>query len=77
MNMMRTMKLGFTAMLLITVSGLFAQTVQEGKRLLFMHRYQSAKTTLEKVVAGAPTSAEAIYWLAQAHFELKDVQKKF
>jgi len=71
--MMRTMKLGFTAMLLITVSGLFAQTVQEGKRLLFMHRYQSAKTTLEKVVAGAPTSAEAIYWLAQAHFELKDL----
>jgi tetratricopeptide (TPR) repeat protein len=67
------MKLGFTAMLLITVSGLFSQTVQEGKRLLFMHRYQSAKTTLEKVVAAAPTNAEAIYWLAQAQFELKDL----
>jgi tetratricopeptide (TPR) repeat protein len=67
------MKLGFTAMLLITVSGLFSQTVQDGKRLLFMHRYQSAKGTLEKVVAAAPTNAEAIYWLAQAQFELKDL----
>ena len=57
---MRTMKLGFTAMLLITVTGLFSQTVQEGKRLLFMHRYHSAKMTLEKVVAAAPTNAEAI-----------------
>ncbi len=71
--MMRTMKLGFTAILLITVSGLFSQTVQDGKRLLFMHRYQSAKMTLEKVVAAAPTNAEAIYWLAQAQFELKDL----
>jgi len=71
--MMRTMKLGFTAMLLITVTGLFSQTVQEGKRLLFMHRYHSAKMTLEKVVAAAPTNAEAIYWLAQAHFEHKDL----
>ena len=71
--MMRTMKLGFTAMFLITVTGLFSQTVQEGKRLLFMHRYQSAKTTLEKVVTAAPTNAEGIYWLAQAQFELKDL----
>ncbi len=71
--MMRTMKLVFTAILLITVSGLFSQTVQEGKRLLFMHRYQSAKSTLEKVVAAAPTNAEAIYWLAQSQFELKDL----
>ncbi len=71
--MMRTMKLVFTAVFLMTVNGLFSQTVQEGKRLLFMHRYPSAKSTLEKVVAAAPTNAEAIYWLAQAYFELKDL----
>lgn len=71
--MMRTMKFVFTAMLLMTMNGLFSQTVQEGKRLLFMNRHQAAKLVFEKIVSDAPTNPEAIYWLAQAHFELKDL----
>jgi Flp pilus assembly protein TadD len=39
---------------------------------LLSQRYRSAKETLEKVVAGAPTNAEAIYWLAQVNFESKN-----
>ena len=50
-----------------------AQTIQDGKKLLLQQRYQSAKSTMEKVVAAGPTNPESIYWLSQVLLEMKDV----
>ncbi|NBO49238.1 MAG: hypothetical protein EBU80_05845 [Chitinophagia bacterium] len=66
------MKIRFVIAALFLASAVSAQTVQEGRKLLLSQRYRSAKETLEKVVAGAPTNAEAIYWLAQVNFESKN-----
>lgn len=57
---------------LFLTSAVAAQTLQDGKKLLLSQRYRTAKETMEKVVAAAPTNAEAIYWLAQVHFESKN-----
>lgn len=51
---------------------LFAQTLQDGKRLLLHHRYHAAQKSFEHLVAASPADAEALYWLSQAHFENKD-----
>ena len=50
-----------------------AQTIQDGKKLLLQQRYQSAKSTMGKVVAAGPTNPESIYWLSQVLLEMKDV----
>ena len=62
----------FVIAALFFTSVVTAQSVQEGRKLLLSQRYRSAKETMEKVVAAAPTNPEAIYWLAQVHFESKD-----
>ena len=57
---------------LFFTSAIAAQTLQDGRKLLLSQRYRSAKETIEKVVAAAPTNPEAIYWLAQVNFEAKN-----
>jgi len=69
---MYKMKLSFV-LILVMISGILtAQSLQEGKKFLYQQRFASAKSTMEKVVAAAPTNPESIYWLAQVHFEMKD-----
>jgi len=70
---MYKMKLGFVLVSFLMTTVLSAQTLQDGRKFLYQQRFQSAKETLEKVVAAAPANPEAIYWLAQAYFESKDV----
>lgn len=62
----------FVIAALFFTSVVTAQTVQEGRKLLLSQRYRSAKETMEKVVAAAPSNPEAIYWLAQVLFESKN-----
>ncbi len=66
------MKMRFVIAGLFFTSVVTAQSVQEGRKLLLNQRYRSAKETMEKVVAAAPTNPESIYWLAQVHFESKN-----
>jgi len=70
---MYKMKLSFVLVSFLMTTLLSAQTLQDGRKFLYQQRFQSAKETLEKVVAAAPANPEAIYWLAQAYFESKDV----
>jgi Flp pilus assembly protein TadD len=51
----------------------FAQSVQEAKKLIYYGRYQGAREMLQKVVAGNPADAEAVYWLSQVHMVQSDV----
>lgn len=65
------MKMRILIMSMFFASVLSAQTLQDGKKLLLHQRYRSAKETMEKVLAAAPSNPEAIYWLAQVYFEWK------
>jgi tetratricopeptide (TPR) repeat protein len=44
-----------------------AQSIQEGKQLLYYEKFVSAKSHFEKMLAKQPSNAEAAYWLGQAH----------
>ncbi len=79
---MSKIKTGLVAVVMLMSNMVFAQSVQEGKKLLYYERYQTAIETLEKALAAAPANPEAIYWLSQAHREsgnistAKDVLRK-
>ncbi|PWU02624.1 MAG: hypothetical protein C5B52_05250 [Bacteroidetes bacterium] len=66
-------KICFVIAAVLLCNIVFAQTVDEGKKFLYYERFKSAKEVLEKVVASAPTNAEAAYWLGQVLIEMKDV----
>jgi Flp pilus assembly protein TadD len=66
------MKTGLLALMMVAGTSLFAQSVQEAKKLIYYGRYQGAKDMLQKLVAGNPNDAEAVYWLSQAHIDLMD-----
>lgn len=70
---MYKLKLSFALLLLFVSFGLTAQTIQDGKKFHYQQRHQSAKESLVKALAAAPTNPELIYWLAQVHFDMKDV----
>src|ERR1700744_3712790 len=71
---MNKLKKGF--LLLVTIvygSALFAQSLEDGKKMFFYERYQSAKTIFSKLVAANANNADAIYWLGQSEIQLDDV----
>lgn len=48
-------------------SAALSQSVSEGVKFLYYQRYESAISTLEKVVASKPKEVPGIYWLGQAY----------
>ena len=42
----------------------FAQTLDQGKKFFYYHRYESAKDALQKTLAANPNNLDAVYWLA-------------
>ncbi len=46
---------------------LLAQSVDDGKKFLYYNRFNSAKQTFQKVLAGKPNDPAATYWLGQAY----------
>lgn len=72
---MTKIKLGIVAVILLMSNLVFAQTWQEGRKLISYQRYQSAVSTLEKVVAANPGSADAHYWLGQAYIDAGQLEK--
>jgi tetratricopeptide (TPR) repeat protein len=51
----------------------FAQNIQEGISHLYAERYESAKSTFQKLLAANPNNIEAVYWLGQTHLFKRDV----
>lgn len=51
---------------------LFAQNVDQGRKLLYYERYKGAKETFEKVLAANPNNIDAVYWLGQTLLEMRD-----
>lgn len=60
---------------LMFISGLKAQTIQEGMNHLYADRFKSATAVFEKLLATNPNNIEAIYWLGQTYFDMDDNAK--
>ncbi len=63
MNNKKSIVLLLTGLLLN--SAIFAQTIDQGRKLLTFERYKSAKAVFEKLVAANANDADANYWLGQ------------
>jgi tetratricopeptide (TPR) repeat protein len=64
-----------TALVLsLVISGnlLFAQNIDEGKRLLYYEKYNSAKDVFSKLVNANANNIDAVYWLGQTYLDLED-----
>src|ERR1035437_5064605 len=57
----------FTLLFALLLAGnmLFAQTIDDGKKLYTYERYNSALTAFNTLVSANPTNVEAVYWLGQ------------
>src|SRR5688572_22857692 len=55
---------------LLLVTGLKAQTVQEGVNHLYADRFQSAVSVFDKLIAANPNNIDAIYWLGQTYLDM-------
>jgi len=53
-------------------NSVFAQSVDQGRKFFYYHRYKSAKDVLDKVLAANPNNIDAIYWNGQTMLALKD-----
>jgi tetratricopeptide (TPR) repeat protein len=49
---------------------LFAQSVDQGRKLLYNERYKGARETFEKILAANPNNIDAVYWLGQTLLEM-------
>lgn len=70
---MKKTTITFLVSALLLISGLQAQTVQDGKNHLFAQRYNSAISAFEKMLATNPNNIEAIYWLGQSYLENDEI----
>lgn len=57
---------------LLFVTGLKAQSIQDGMNHLYAKRHKSAVEIFQKLIATNPNNIDAIYWLGQAYFNLDD-----
>lgn len=68
--MKKTAFLFFSALLSLSA---LAQNLQQGINDLYADRYQSARSTFEKLLASNPNNIEANYWLGQTYLDNNDV----
>lgn len=57
----------------LLISGLKAQTIQEGKTHFYAQRYNSARAVFDKILAANPNNIDAIYWLGQTLLETEEI----
>jgi Flp pilus assembly protein TadD len=71
---MRKMKqITLLASYMFLVNGLFAQSIDEGKKFLNYERFTSAQGVFNKLLAANPNNVEAAYWLGQAYLQNSDI----
>jgi tetratricopeptide (TPR) repeat protein len=57
---------------LLLVTGLKAQSIQDGINDLYAKRDKTAAELFQKMIATNPNNIEAIYWLGQSYFNMDD-----
>lgn len=56
-----------------SVTSVFAQSVEQGKKYIYYEKFKSAKAELEKVLAANPSNEDAAYLLGQAEIGLENI----
>ncbi|HLX91785.1 MAG TPA: tetratricopeptide repeat protein, partial [Puia sp.] len=70
---MRRASFIFNAVIVFSVcTQCLGQSVEQGKKFLYLQRYRSAKETLEKALQANPNDLNAVYWLGQTLLAPKD-----
>jgi tetratricopeptide (TPR) repeat protein len=72
---MTKIKIGIVAVVLLMSNLVFAQTLDDAKKLIDYERYGSAIEALEKLYAANAGNVEIQYWLGQAYIEGKKTDK--
>ncbi len=65
--------LTFISVGLLFITGLKAQSIQEGMNHLYAQRYTSAISVFEKLLAVNPNNIEATYWLGQVYLDMDEI----
>ena len=71
--MKKILKVVLISIGLLTGASAMSQSVQEGINHLYAERYQSAKSTFEKLLATNPNNIEAIYWSGQTYIGMDNI----
>jgi len=53
-------------------AGLFAQNVEDGKKMVYKNRLTSAQSIFQKMVDNNAKNSEAVYWLGQTYLMMED-----
>jgi tetratricopeptide (TPR) repeat protein len=72
---MTKIKIGIVAVVLLMSNLVFAQTLDDAKKLIDYERYGSAIDAFEKLYAANAGNVEVQYWLGQAYIEGKKTDK--
>jgi tetratricopeptide (TPR) repeat protein len=65
------MKRFFSLALTVVIGNiLFAQNVDQGRKLHYYERYKGARETFEKALAANPNNIDAVYWLGQTLLDM-------
>jgi tetratricopeptide (TPR) repeat protein len=72
---MTKIKIGIVAVVLLMSNLVFAQTLDDAKKLIDYERYGSAIEALEKLYAANAGNVDVQYWLGQAYIEGKKTDK--
>jgi tetratricopeptide (TPR) repeat protein len=69
-------KLSISLLLAFTFIGstVIAQTLEQGKQLLYYERYASAQSAFEKILSANPNNIDAVYWLGQTMIHRRDTR---
>lgn len=62
-------KIGLFTSLILMVSTLFAQSIEEGKKFLNYEKFESAEGVFSKLVTADPNNVDAAYWLGQTYLQ--------
>ena len=61
--------------LILFTGAAFSQSIDEGKRMLYYQRYDSAEETLRKVIEKDPDNSEAYYWLTKTLIQANELEE--
>jgi tetratricopeptide (TPR) repeat protein len=70
---MKKTTITFLAATLLSITGLKAQSIQEGMNHLYAQRYTSAIDVFQKLLAVNPNNIDAIYWQGQVYLESEEI----
>jgi tetratricopeptide (TPR) repeat protein len=71
---MRTLSISLLLALTFVGGTVKAQTLEEGKRLLYYERFASAQAAFEKALNANPNNIDAVYWLGQTMIHRRDTR---